>query len=189
MCSSDLFTVRDIRIEGLQRVEPGTVFVSLPLQVGDEYNDEKGAQAIRSLFGLGLFKDVRIEVNGDVLVVVVQERPTLAAVTFVGTKEFDSEALTKALKDIGLADGRAFDQALLDRAEQELKRQYINRGLYSVSVVTTVTPIERNRVNLSFNVVEGEPARITEIRIVGNKAFDQATLLGQFDQDTGGWLS
>ena len=183
------FTVRDIRIEGLQRVEPGTVFVSLPFQIGDEYNDEKGTLAIRNLFGLGLFKDVRIEVNGDVLLVVVEERPTLAAVNFVGTKEFDAEALTKALKDIGLADGRAFDTALLDRAEQELKRQYINRGLYAVGVITTVTPIERNRVNLTFNVSEGQPSRISEIQIVGNKAFSQSTLLDQFDQDTGGWLS
>ena len=183
------FTVRDIRVEGLQRVEPGTVFVSLPLQVGDEYNDEKGALAIRNLFGLGLFKDVRIEVSGDVLIVVVQERPTLAEVNFVGNKEFDKAALTKALKDIGLTEGRAFDQALLDRAEQELKRQYLNRSLYAVNVLTTVTPVERNRVNLTFNVSEGEASRISEIRIVGNKAFDEATLMDQLGLDTGGWLS
>jgi len=140
------FTVRDIRIEGLQRVESGTVFVSLPVRVGDVYNDDKGAAAIRALFDLGLFKDVRIEVNGDVLVVVVEERPTIAVVEFVGTKEFDKEVLTKALRDVGLADGRPFDKAQLDRAEQELKRQYINRSLYAAEVVTTVTPIERNRL-------------------------------------------
>lgn len=183
------FTVRDIRIEGLVRVEPGTVFVSLPVQVGDEYTDDKGASAIRTLFGLGLFKDVRIEVNGDVLVIVVQERPTVAEVNFVGTKEFDKAVLVKSLRDIGLGDGRPFDQAQLDRAEQELKRQYINRSLYAVQVVTTVTPIERNRVNLTFNVAEGEPAKISEIRIVGNKAFDESALRGLFDLDTGGWLS
>ncbi|MFZ2393566.1 outer membrane protein assembly factor BamA [Rhodoferax sp.] len=183
------FTVRDIRIEGLQRVEPGTVFVSLPVRVGDTYNDDKGAAAIQSLFALGLFKDVRIEVNGDVLVVVVEERPTVANVEFVGTKEFDKEVLVKSLRDVGLADGRPFDKAQLDRAEQELKRQYINRSLYAAQVVTTVTPIERNRVNLTFTVVEGEPANISEIRIVGNKAFSESTLLGLFDLDTGGWLS
>ena len=183
------FTVRDIRIEGLQRVEPGTIFVSLPVRVGDVYNDEKGSSAIRTLFALGLFKDVRIEVNGDVLVIVVEERPTIADVDFVGTKEFDKDVLKKALRDVGLADGRPFDKAQLDRAEQELKRQYINRSLYAAEVVTTVTPIERNRVNLTFTVVEGEPAKISEIHIVGNKVFSESTLRGLFDLDTGGWLS
>ncbi|MDO8319175.1 outer membrane protein assembly factor BamA [Rhodoferax sp.] len=183
------FTVRDIRIEGLQRVEPGTVFVSLPVRVGDTYSDDKGTAAIQSLFALGLFKDVRIEVNGDVLVVVVEERPTVANVEFVGTKEFEKDVLVKSLRDVGLADGRPFDKAQLDRAEQELKRQYINRSLYAAQVVTTVTPIERNRVNLTFTVVEGDPANISEIRIVGNKAFDESTLRGLFDLDTGGWLS
>src|SRR5674476_536350 len=183
------FTVRDIRIEGLQRVEPGTIFVSLPVRVGDVYNDEKGSSAIRTLFALGLFKDVRIEVNGDVLVVVVQERPTIANVEFVGTKEFDKDVLVKSLRDVGLADGRPFDKAQMDRAEQELKRQYINHSLYAAEVVTTVTPIERNRVNLTFTVVEGEPAKISEIHIVGNKVFSESTLRGLFDLDTGGWLS
>jgi outer membrane protein insertion porin family len=183
------FTVRDIRIEGLQRVEPGTVFVSLPVRVGDVYDDEKGSSAIRTLFGLGLFKDVRIEVSGDVLVIVVEERPTIADVEFVGTKEFDKDVLKKALRDVGLADGRPFDKAQLDRAEQELKRQYINRSLYAAEVVTTVTPIERNRVNLTFTVVEGAPAKISEIRIVGNQVFSESTLRGLFDLDTGGWLS
>lgn len=185
----DPFTVRDIRIEGLQRVEPGTVFVSMPVQVGDTYNDDKGSAAIRALFALGLFKDVRIEVNGDVLVVVVEERPTVANVEFVGTKEFDKDVLVKSLRDVGLADGRPFDKAQLDRAEQELKRQYINRSLYAAQVVTTVTPIERNRVNLTFTVTEGEPAKISEIRIVGNKVFSESTLRGLFDLDTGGWMS
>jgi len=183
------FTVRDIRIEGLQRVEPGTIFVSLPVRVGDVYNDEKGTTSIRSLFALGLFKDVRIEVNGDVLIIVVEERPTIADVEFAGTKEFDKDVLKRALRDVGLADGRPFDKAQLDRAEQELKRQYINRSLYAAEVVTTVTPIDRNRVNLTFTVVEGDPARISEIRIVGNQAFGEATLRNLFDLDTGGWLS
>ncbi len=183
------FTVRDIRIEGLQRVEPGTVFVSLPVRVGDVYNDEVGSAAIRTLFALGLFKDVRIEVSGDVLVIVVEERPTVAEVEFVGTKEFDKDVLKKALRDIGLADGRPFDKAQLDRAEQELKRQYINRSLYAAEVVTTVTPIERNRVNLTFTVTEGDAAKISEIRIVGNHVFGESTLRGLFDLDTGGWLS
>jgi outer membrane protein insertion porin family len=183
------FTVRDIRVEGLQRVEPGTIFASLPLRVGDTYSDERGSAAIRALFDLGLFKDVRIDVSGNVLVVIVEERPTIADVDFVGTKEFDKAALQKALREVGLADGRPYDKALADRAEQELKRQYVSRSLYNAQVVTTVTPIERNRVNLTFTVTEGEPARIREVRIVGNKAFSEGTLLDLFDQDAGGWMS
>lgn len=185
----DPFTVRDIRIEGLQRVEPGTVFASLPFRVGDQYNDQKGSAAIRALFALGLFKDVRLEVAGDVLVVVVEERPTVADVDFVGTREFDEDTLKKALREIGLTEGRPYDQALADRAEQELKRQYINRSLYGAEVVTTVTPIERNRVNLTFTVTEGEPTRIKELRIVGNRSFNESTLKNLFELDTGGWLS
>lgn len=185
----DPFTVRDIRVEGLQRVEPGTIFASLPFRVGETYNDDKGSTAIRALFGLGLFKDVRLEVSGDVLVVIVEERPTVADVDFVGTKEFDKEALKKALREAGIADGQPFDKALADKAEQELKRQYINKSLYGVEVITTVTPIERNRVNLTFSVVEGEVAKIKEIHVTGNKAFSESTLLGLFDLDTGGWLS
>ncbi|NNU43291.1 outer membrane protein assembly factor BamA [Ramlibacter montanisoli] len=185
----DPFTVRDIRVEGLQRVEPGTVFASLPFRVGDQYNDDKGSAAIRALFALGLFKDVRLEVQGDVLIVAVEERPTVADVDFVGTREFDKDTLKKALRDIGLTEGRPYDQALADRAEQELKRQYINRSLYGAEVVTTVTPIERNRVNLTFTVSEGEPTRIKDIRIIGAQAFPEKTLRDQMDLDTGGWLS
>jgi outer membrane protein insertion porin family len=185
----DPFTVRDIRVEGLQRVEPGTVFVSLPFQVGDTYNDDKASVAIRSLFGLGLFKDVRIDVQGSVVVVIVEERPTIADVSFTGTKEFDKEALVKALREVGLAEGRAFDKALADRAEQELKRQYLSRSLYGAEVITTITPMDRNRVNLNFNVIEGDIAKIKTINIVGARAFSENTLKGLFDQDTGGWLS
>ena len=183
------FTVEDIRVEGLQRVEAGTVFGSIPVRIGDTYTDDKAGASIRALFGLGLFNDVRIDVQGKVLIVVVQERPTVAEVSFTGTKEFDKDVLVKALKDIGLADGRPFDKALADKAEQELKRQYINRSMYAAEVVTTVTPIERNRVNLSFAVSEGDTAKIKDIRIVGNKAFSESTLLGLFDSDVGGWLS
>jgi outer membrane protein insertion porin family len=183
------FVVRDIRVEGLQRVEPGTIFASLPVRLGETYTDDKGASAIRALFALGLFKDVRLEVDGNTLVVVVEERPTVAEVDFVGAKEFDKEVLKKALREIGLRDGQPFDKALADRAEQELKRQYINRSLYGAQVLTTVTPIERNRVNVSFNVTEGEIAKIKDIRIVGAKVFTEKTLRDLFDLDTGGWLS
>jgi outer membrane protein insertion porin family len=185
----DPFTVRDIRVEGLQRVEPGTIFGSLPFRVGETYNDDKGSSAIRALFALGLFKDVRLEVSGDVLVVIVEERPTIADVNFIGAKEFDKDVLKKALREIGLTEGQPFDKALADKAEQEIKRQYINRSMYGAEMVITVTPIERNRVNLSFNVTEGDTAKIKDIRIVGNKAFSESTIRGLFDLDTGGWMS
>lgn len=187
--AADPFTVRDIRLEGLQRVEPGTVFATLGIKAGDTYSDERGSAAIRSLFELGVFKDVRIDINGSVLVVIVEERPSIADVDFVGTKEFDKAALQKALRSVGLAEGQPYDKALADRAEQELRRQYIGRSLYSAQVVTTVTPLERNRVNLTFSVTEGEAARIKEVRVVGNQAFGESTLLDLFDQDSGGWLS
>lgn len=185
----DPFTVKDIRVEGLQRVEPGTIFASLPFRVGETYSDDKGSSAIRALFSLGLFKDVRLEVNGDVLVVIVEERPTVADVDFVGAKEFDKDVLKKSLREAGIGDGQPFDKALADKAEQELKRQYINKSLYGVEIVTTVTPIERNRVNLTFTVVEGDVAKIKEVHITGNKAFSESTLRSLFDLDTGGWLS
>jgi len=185
----DPFTVQDIRIEGLQRVEPGTVFASIPVRVGETYDDEKGAASIRALFALGLFKDIRLETAGNVLVIVVEERPTVAQIDFSGNREFDTETLRKALRESGLAEGRAYDKSLADRAEQELKRQYLNRSLYGAEVVTTVTPAERNQVNLSFAITEGAPARIRTINIVGNKAFSESTLRDLFDLNTGGWLS
>jgi outer membrane protein insertion porin family len=185
----DPFTVRDIRVEGLQRIEAGTVFASLPLRVGDQYSDEKGAAVIRALFALGLFKDVRVETQGDVLVVVVEERPSVAMVEFIGLKEFDKDVLLKALKEVGLAEGRPYDKALADKAEQELKRQYISRSLYGAEVVSTATPVDRNRVNLSFTITEGGPAKIKQIQIVGNKAFSESDLRDQFNLDTGGWMS
>ncbi len=183
------FVIKEIRVEGLQRVEPGTVFASIPLRVNETFNDEKGSAAIRSLFGLGLFKDVRLEVEGAVLIVVVEERPSVAEVDFVGIKEFDKDVLRKALRESGLYEGQPFDRALADKAEQELKRQYINRSLYGAQVLTTVTPIERNRVNLTFTVTEGQVAKIKEMRIVGAQAFKESELRDLFDLDTGGWLS
>ncbi len=185
----DPFVLKDIRVEGLQRTDPGTVFASLPFRIGDTYNDEKGAAALRALFATGLFKDVRISIEGTAVVVIIDERPIIANVNFVGLKEFDTEALTKSLKDVGIGEGKPFDKALADRAEQELKRQYLTRSLYGAEVTTTITPIERNRVNVSFNVTEGEPAKIAEIRILGTKVFSESTLLGLLEQTSSGWLT
>ena len=183
------FKLKDIRIEGLQRIESGTVFASLPFRIGDIYNDDSGAAAIRALFALGLFKDIRLDTQADVLVVIVEERPSISQVEWVGLKEFDKDVLVKALKEVGISEGRPFDKALADKAEQELKRQYITRSLYGAEVLTTVTPVERNQVKLTFTVTEGGPSKIKEIRITGNQAFSDDTLKDQFTLDVGNWLS
>src|SRR6059058_3903240 len=183
------FVLQDIRIEGLQRTDPGTVFGALPFRIGDTYNDEKGAAALRALFATGLFKDVRIEIDEGVVVVIVEERPVIANIDFVGLHEFEKDSLIKSLKDFGIGEGLPFDRALADRAEQELKRQYLTKSLYGAEVVTTVTPQERNRVNVTFTITEGAPAKIREIRIAGNKAFSEGTLKGLFELNDGGWLN
>lgn len=187
--SIEPFVIRDIRVEGLQRTEAGTVFSYLPVKVGETLNDDRAAAAIKALFATGFFKDVKLEAQGDVLIVAVEERPSISKLTLSGMKEFSEEDLKNGLKQTGLAEGRVFDKGLLDRAEQELKRQYFNRGLYSVQVVTTVTPLERNRVALQFDVVEGEAAKIRQINLVGNKAFTEKRLLKLFNSSTPGWLS
>lgn len=183
------FVLKDIRVEGLQRTDAGTVFASLPFRIGDTYTDEKGAAALRALFASGLFKDVRIDIEDGVVVVIVDERSVIANIDFVGLKEFDKDQLLKSLKDFGVGEGQPFDKALADRTEQELKRQYLTRSLYGAEVVTTVTPLERNRVNVTFTVVEGAVAKIREIRIVGNNAFSERTLKGLFDLDADSWLN
>jgi outer membrane protein insertion porin family len=183
------FTLKDIRVEGLQRTDAGTVFASLPFRIGDTYTDEKGAAALRALFATGLFKDVRIDIEDGVAVVIVEERPIVAAISFEGMKEFEKDVLVKSLRDFGIGEGLPFDKALADRAEQELKRQYLTRSLYAAEVVTTVTPQERNRVNVTFTVTEGEAARIGELRIVGNKAFSEGTLKELFELNDGGWMN
>ncbi len=183
------FTVKDIRVEGVQRTDPGTVFSYLPIKVGETLTAEKAQQALRALFATGFFKDVRLEAENGVLVILVEERPAIAQVDFSGVSEFPVDSLRGALRDLGLGEGRIFDRAILDSAEQELKRQYLSRGKYAAEVQTTVTPLERNRVAISFAVSEGEVAKIRDINIVGARAFDAADLLGLFVLRTPGWLT
>jgi outer membrane protein insertion porin family len=183
------FIIKDIRVEGIQRTEAGTVFSYLPVKVGDTMTEEKAAEAIRALFATGFFRDISLEVDNGVLVVVVQERPSVAQVGFSGMREFNREAVLKGLRQVGLAEGRIFDRGLLDRAEQELKRQYLSRGMYAVDISTTVTPLERNRVAINFNIVEGDVSKIRQIRIIGASAFSERTLLGLFVLRTPGLMT
>lgn len=183
------FVVKDIRVEGIQRTEAGTVFSYLPVRVGETFDDDKGTAAIKALYATGFFKDVRLEEESGVLVVLVEERPAINTVDFTGTKEFEKDMLVKALKDIGVGESKIFDKASVDRAEQELKRQYLSHGLYGVKITTTVTPIERNRVNVMFNVDEGDVAKIRQINIVGNKAFSDKELRALLQLNTSGWFT
>lgn len=183
------FVVKDIRVEGLQRTEAGTVFSYLPVKVGERMTVEMAQRAVRALFATGFFRDVRLEVEGDVLIVYVEERPAIAQISFSGVKEFEEDVLRRALREHGLTEGRIFDRALLEASEQELKRQYLSRGKYGAQVQTTVTPLERNRVAINFAVVEGEVAKIRSINIVGAKAFEEKTLVDLFVLRTPGWLT
>ena len=183
------FVVKDIRVEGIQRTEAGTVFSYLPVKVGEVMTDEKTAAAIKALYATGFFKDVRLEARDGVVIVTVEERPSIARITLTGIKEFSEDDLKNGLKQTGLAEGRVLDRALLDKAEQELQRQYFNRGKYAVEIKSTLTPLERNRVAVQFDVVEGDSARIRQINIVGSKAFKEKELLNQFASTTPGWLT
>jgi outer membrane protein insertion porin family len=183
------FVIKDIRVEGLQRTEPGTVFSYLPVKVGETMTEEKAQQSVKALFATGFFQDIRLEVENAVLVVMVQERPAIAQIDFTGLREFEPDNIRKALRELGLADGRTFDRSLLDTAEQEIKRQYLSRGLYAAQVTVTVTPLERNRVGISFAVTEGEVAKIRGINIVGAQAFDEDELADLFVLRTPGILT
>ncbi|WP_347554442.1 outer membrane protein assembly factor BamA [Robbsia sp. KACC 23696] len=183
------FVVQDIRIEGLQRVEPGTVFAYLPIKKGDTFTDDKASAAIRALYATGFFNDVRVDVEGATVVVQVSERPSIATIDFTGTKEFDKDTLSKALRSSGMAPGRYFDKSLADKAEQELKRQYLTRGYYAAEVTTTVTPVDRSRVAILFSVIEGPSAKIRQVNFIGNKAFSSGTLRDEMQLSTPNWFS
>lgn len=183
------FTVTDIRVEGLQRIAPGTVFSYLPVKTGDTFDEARSTEAVRALFKTGFFKDVRIERDNGVLVVVVEERPAISAIEITGNEDIETEPLMDSLKEIGFAEGRVFDRSLLDKVEQELQRQYFSRGKYGVKITTTVTPLERNRVGITIAVSEGRAARIKQISIVGNTVFDDKTLLEEFQLSTPTLLS
>jgi len=187
--AADTFVVQDIRIDGLQRVEPGTVFSYLPIKKGDTFTDDKASEAIRALYATGFFNDVRISAEGSVVIVTVAERPAIGTIDFAGIHEFEKDNLLKALNAVGLSLGRYYDKALVDRAEQELKRQYLTRGYYAAEVTTTISPIDRNRVGLLFSVIEGPSAKIRQINFIGNKVFSTSTLRDEMEMSTPNWFS
>ncbi|MCR4300160.1 MAG: outer membrane protein assembly factor BamA [Sulfuricaulis sp.] len=183
------FAIRDIRVEGLQRISAGTVFNYLPVKVGDTLTEKKSQDAVRALFKTGFFRDVQLEREGDVLIVTVVERPSIAGIKITGSRDISEDDLKKSLKDIGLAEGRVFNKSLLDRVEQELRQQYFSRGYYAVIIRPTVTPLERNRVDLNIEVIEGKVARIREINLVGNQLFPDKKLLNLFTIGPKSWYA
>ena len=183
------FVIKDIRVEGAQRTEAGTVFSYLPVKVGESMDDDKAAAAIKALYATGFYSDVRLEVENDVLIVFLVERPAISQIEINGAKEFTKDNLKDGLKTAGISEAKIFDRSLLDRAEKEIKRQYTSRGFYSAKVSSTVTPIERNRISLTFTIDEGEVSKIVDINIIGASAFSESTLLKEFELTTGGWFS
>ncbi len=182
-------TVRDIRVEGLQRTDAGTVFSYLPVKVGGTFDDTAARESIKALFATGFFDDVRTELDGDVLVITVQERPTIAQISITGAKMLEKDQIRNAMKSQGFAEGRIFQQDLLDAAVNELKQQYFLRGRYAVDIKATQTRLERNRVGVEFDISEGAPARIKRINLVGARAFQEKKLLELFSLTTSGWLT
>jgi outer membrane protein insertion porin family len=183
------FIIKDIKIEGLQRTEPGTVFNYLPVQVGDTMTEDKASEAIKSLYRTGFFKDVRVESDQNILLISVQERPSIADIQFSGNKMFQTDKLKESLKSIGLAEGQIFDKTKLAFMEQEIKKQYLSLGKYSANVKTSSSPLERNRVAIRFDIEEGIISRIKEINIVGNQIYSSSDITSSFELKTTNWLS
>ncbi len=183
------FVVRDIRVDGIQRVDAGTIFSYLPVKVGEEFTEAQASEAIQRLYATGFFSDVQIDTSNNVLLVSVKERPTIASVTFNGMREFDATALNKSLTAVGFGAGRVFDQAMLERAEFELKQQYLSKGKYGVEITPIITPLPRNRVGISFDIFEGDLAKISQINFVGNKAFSQGRLRDELELTTSGMMT
>lgn len=183
------FRISDIRVDGLQRISPGTVFNYLPVKVGDTVGEDVTPRLIRALYQTGFFQDVRIEREGTVLVIQVEERASIASLDIQGNKDIKTEDLKRALKDIGLAEGRVFDRSVLDRIEQELRRQYYALGKYGVEITSTISPLERNRVAVKIDIVEGLTARIKQINIIGNQAFTEEELLDELKLGRTRWHS
>ena len=186
---ADSFVIKDIRVEGLQRISAGTVFNFIAVKVGDEMTNKDAKSIIRSLFKSKYFDDVQVERQDDVLVIKVNERPAISSIELVGNKDMDSKELLKSLSNIGFSEGQVFEQAMLERVELELERQYFSRGKYGITIDSDVTPLDRNRVAIRINMAEGVAATIGGINIVGNTSFDEDDLKIEFQSSTGNLLS
>ena len=187
--AADSFIVENIQVNGLQRISAGTVYNYLPVTVGENFAFNKAGSAIKALFKTGFFKDISLEQEGSTLVVNVKERPSIAKIIFEGNKDLSSDDLTSALKKIGLAEGKVFNRQVLDKVEQELRRQYFSHGKYGLKIKTDVSRLTRNRVGIHIDISEGRVAKIKQINVVGNRIYENKTLLKAFALSTTNWLS
>ena len=186
---AESFTISDIRVNGLQRVSAGSVFGALPLNVGEQADDRRLVESTRALFKTGFFQDIQLGREGNVLVITVVERPSVASIQIEGNKAISTEDLMKGLKQSGLAEGEIFQRATLEGVRNELQRQYVAQGRYSATVETEVIPQPRNRVGLKVNINEGTVAAIQHINVVGNTKFADDDLIDLFELKTTNWLS
>jgi outer membrane protein insertion porin family len=187
--AADEFVISDIRVDGLERISAGTVFTYLPVQKGDMLDRSRSAEALRALYKTGFFKDVRLDRQGDILVVVVTERPAISTITLVGNKDIKTEELTKGLNNIGLSEGETYNELNIERVTQELTRQYNNRGKYNVRITPSVTELDRNRVDVTITIAEGKAAKIKHLNVVGNATYTDDEIREAFELDTTNWLS
>lgn len=187
--AAEEFVISDIRVEGLERISPGTVFNYLPIQVGDQFDDTRSQDAVRALFKTGFFDDVRLEREGNVLVFILEERPAIGSITVTGNNDIKTEDMLESLEQIGFSEGQVFQQAMLERVEQELRQQYFSYGKYGATIIGRTEPLEDNRVAVSIEIFEGEAARIKRINIIGNSVWEEDELLELFRSRTAGWLS
>ena len=186
---TDAFTVGDIRVEGLQRISEGTIYNYLPVNIGDRMDQRRIQEAIRALFGTGFFSDIELRRDGETLVVVVQERPSIESFEVTGNKDIKTEDLQKSLRGVGLAPGKTFDRSVLEEVRGFLTDQYFSRGKYAVRIDPKVEEVPGNKVRIKIDVVEGQRARIRQINLVGNTAYDDEELLEAFELRTPNWLS
>jgi outer membrane protein insertion porin family len=187
--AADEFVVRDMRVEGLQRISEGTVFNYLPINIGDSIDTQRVQEAIRALYDQGLFDDIEMRRDGDTLVIAVRERPSIEDFTIEGNKDIKTEDLMESLRNVGLARGRTFDRSVLDNVQQFLREQYYDRGKYAVVVDAKVEERPNNTVRISIDVKEGERAKIRQVNIVGNHSFEDDEIREGFTLDTANWLS
>ena len=184
---AEKFRLQDIQIEGLERIEAGTVFTYLPVKVGDELDENNTARIARELYKSGFFKDIQLRREGNILVVTVQEKPAIASLSFDGNKILDDEQLAKVLTDVGIAQGRVFNRSVLERLENELIQQYFAFGKYSVIIDTQIRELERNRVDIGIHIIEGDAAKIKQVKIVGNTVFEEDDLIEDFESGLKPW--
>jgi len=187
--AADSFVVKDIQVEGLERIDVGTVYNEIPVEVGQTFSIDDTASLVRALYKTGFFSDAKVYRDGNDLVIDVVERPSIGKIDVTGNEDISTEELKKALSDVGIADGLTFDASVLARVEQEMLQQYYARGKYGVNIKSTVKDLPRNRVAIDITISEGIAAKIRKITLVGNEAYSSDELLDEFTSTTPTWTT